>query len=374
MAFMRPRPRADGTTGYAVVYRHEGKESSVTFDLEVNADKFLTAVNTLGPERALKAFGIGPTKKSAAKPPGGGLTIADWVATHIDGLSGIAKSTEYDYRTYLRRDIGPALGAIPVTALTRADVAGWVDAMFEAGSSGKTIANKHGLLSAALAGAVAAGHITANPAAGTRLPRSEKVEMVFLTTEEFQQLRAGFTAHWLPLVDFMVATGARFGEIAALRPTDVDRGRGTVHIGRAMKRTYDAERYEIGPTKTAGSARTISVGSEILEALDYGNTTLFVTTKGGPLRIASWRANVWYKSVERAQARHGLLKQPRIHDMRHTCASWMIAAGIPLPVVQAHLGHEDISTTVRLYTHIDRRQADAAAAVMAAALRPVSRS
>jgi integrase len=45
----------------------------------------------------------------------------------------------------------------------------------------------------------------------------------------------------------------------------------------------------------------------------------------------------------------GLTKSPRVHDLRHTCASWMIAAGVPLPIIQQHLGHESIQTTIGVY-------------------------
>ena len=57
-------------------------------------------------------------------------------------------------------------------------------------------------------------------------------------------------------------------------------------------------------------------------------------------------------------------RRPRIHDLRHTCASWLIQAGVSMPVVQQHLGHESISTTVGLYTHLDRVTMKAAADVI----------
>jgi len=114
--------------------------------------------------------------------------------------------------------------------------------------------------------------------------------------------------------------------------------------------------------------RTVSVASDVLDALDYSRTYLFTNTRGGPLKGVGWRANVWYPAVKRAQDA-GLKKAPRIHDLRHTCASWMIARNVPLPVIQQHLGHESITTTVNLYGHLDRRDADVAAAVVAAALR-----
>ncbi|MFD6195709.1 tyrosine-type recombinase/integrase [Mycobacteriaceae bacterium NPDC060252] len=64
----------------------------------------------------------------------------------------------------------------------------------------------------------------------------------------------------------------------------------------------------------------------------------------------------------------GFDPRPRIHDLRHTCASWLIQAGVPLPVIQQHLGHESIQTTVDVYGHLDLRSARAAAEAMGKAL------
>ena len=72
----------------------------------------------------------------------------------------------------------------------------------------------------------------------------------------------------------------------------------------------------------------------------------------------------WLSLLKKAQ---GLAKIPgnlRIHDLRHTCASWMIGAGVPLVVVSRHLGHESIETTASVYSHVDRRSfAEAVAAI-----------
>jgi integrase len=54
--------------------------------------------------------------------------------------------------------------------------------------------------------------------------------------------------------------------------------------------------------------------------------------------------------------------------LRHTCASWLVLAGVPLPVVQQHLGHESINTTISLYAHIDPRSMQTAADVIGRAL------
>ncbi len=61
-------------------------------------------------------------------------------------------------------------------------------------------------------------------------------------------------------------------------------------------------------------------------------------------------------------------KVVRIHDARHTCASWLLASGIPINYVQAHLGHESIKTTVDRYGHIMPAKRAALTQALSAAL------
>jgi integrase len=72
--------------------------------------------------------------------------------------------------------------------------------------------------------------------------------------------------------------------------------------------------------------------------------------------------------VTRAKEK-GFAKSPRIHDIRHTHVSWLIAANIPLPKIQQRLGHESITTTVDRYghllVHLDDDVADALEAALA---------
>jgi integrase len=357
MASIRRRDRADGSTAYAVLYKLNSSQTAATFDTESAAVEFRDAVNSIGAERAMKAWGIGVTAR-VAKPKG--PTVSEWCAKYIASRTGITKGCRWDYESYVKHDITPVIGDVPITVLSRDDIAEFVQAMEERDLAGKTISNRHGFLSAALNSAVKQELIPSNPAAGTRLPRSEKAEMVFLNADEYALLWEGFSKYWRPMLDFMVMSGLRFGELTALKPSDVDLDRNTVHVGRAWKRTYGNPPYELGSTKTRMSNRTINVPHHVLEALDYSGEFLFLNTVGKPVWASTYRNGVWYPSVNRAK-QLGLKKAPRIHDMRHTCASWMIADGTPLPTVQRHLGHESYSTTVGIYGHLDRRDAEAAA-------------
>ena len=360
MAFVRERTRKDGTRYYSVTYRvggRAGRQSSTSFPDEAQAKRFCSLVDSLGPVKALEVAGIADTQRTLSK-----LTVGEWLARHIDSLTGVEKKTLSEYRRYVERDIGPAFGVVPLTKLTREHVAAWVNAMRDAGAATGTMQNKAGFLSGALRLAVKDGHLSGNPCEGIRLPRTEQPGPVFLTRDEFQVLKAAFSDRYKPLVEFLVASGCRASEALALKPSDVDREAGTVRITRSWKRAGSG--YELGPPKTRKSVRTINVPESVLAQLDYGGEWLFTGSNGGPVRLYSWRSNVWIKSRAKAMAA-GLSKCPRIHDMRHTCASWMIQAGVPLPVVQAHLGHESIQTTVDRYGHLDRSSHVAAADALA---------
>lgn len=354
-----------------MLYRLDGKQSSLSFEDFESADAFKKLADKFGPEKALTSLRADPTLNT--------VTVAEWLQHYIEHLTGLKKSTLYDYNSYLKNDIGPALGVLPLQSLTRDDVARWVNSMAAKGSSGKTIANKHGFLSAALSAAVPT-HIPFNPAAGQKLPETVRQEMVALTPQDFARLLDAVPEYWRPLVEFLVASGARWGEATALRPADINRTDGTVRISRAWKRTYEAGGigYEIGVPKTKRSIRTINVAKTTLDKLDYSGEYVFLNRAGRPVRGNGFHDRVWRPAVERVWPsrdtggnpipKDQLSPRPRIHDLRHTCATWMVLAGVPLPVVQSHLGHESVTTTIALYSHVDRRSAEAAADAIATAL------
>ncbi|MCX5044640.1 site-specific integrase [Aldersonia sp. NBC_00410] len=366
MASLRSGTRKDGSTYVQVLYRLDGKQTSTSFEDMASAVKFQSLARKFGPAKALEAIRTAPELSAT--------TVEEWLDHHIAHLTGVRKSTLYDYRCYAKNDIVPVLGDLPLTALSRDDIARWTQVLADKGASAKTIANKHGFLSSALNAAVRAGRLSANPAAGQRLPTSERPDMVCLTHDEFAKLLAAVTEPWRPLVEFLVASGCRWGEATALRPSDVDREAGIVRIARAWKRTYDRGGYELGPPKSKKSIRTINMPKSVLDKLDYSGDWLFVNRAGRPIRHNGFHDRVWQPAIERVWPsvdaegkpidKTKLVRRPRVHDLRHSCASWLIQAGVPLPVIQAHLGHESIQTTVSVYGHLDRRSMQAVAEAM----------
>lgn len=360
MASVREIVRKDGTKSFHVLYRMGDKQRALAFDNPKAADAFKATVEAHGPAKALDMYGLKPPPER--KP----LTVAQWVRHHIDHLTGVEQYTIDKYNAYLENDIRPQFGDLPLVKLSSDHIAAWVKHMETTGGrdgkghSPKTLRNKYGFLSGALNAAIPK-HIAANPCAARRLPRGDAEDdhdMRMLSRDEFQALHDAVTDHWKPLIEFMVATGLRWGEVSALQPRHVDVENATVKIRQAWK--YSSKGYTLGPPKTKRSRRTVDVPRRLIDALDLSQEFLFVNTTGDPIRYPGFSRRVWIPAVTKAR----LDPKPTPHDLRHTYASWQLAGGTPITVVSRQLGHESIQVTVDIYGDIDRASTRSAADFM----------
>jgi len=371
MAWVRTRHNSDGTTSYAVIYRHGGRQTSLTYTDEKAAARAAAAINA----------GLSPDELISPTPDASTLSVAEVVDRHVAQLTGVTDRTRHDYRIQARRHITPTLGGLPVASITRDHIATWVNALARKVST-KTLANLHGLLSAAMATAVESGWRTDNPCRGMRLPRSddhERADMLIFTPEQYRRLHAALPAHWRPFVAFLVASGARFSEATALAVGQVEPDGSQVRIIRAHKRQPDST-FEVGPTKTRRSRRTVVMPDDYAPILAdlvnsrRGDELVFTSPTGQQVRHSNFRNRVWVPAITAITvcpthlAEHRVSRTPglpepcgcagymtrraRIHDLRHTSASWMINIGVSLPVIQRRLGHESITTTVDTYGHL----------------------
>lgn len=385
MATIQTRFTTDGAARYRVRYRVDGAQKVTTFAVLKHAEKWLALLEAAGPEAALTAL---KTPASVTVP-----TITEHVTDHIDHLTGIQDGTRSDYRVMLDKHITPHLGSLPVTLVDRAAGARWLNALEKAGLSGKTIRNVHSLLSAALTSAARNKIIGENPIKGLRLPVTvREQEITFLTRDEYQRLLGHVPAYWQPLVQLLAETGMRWGEATALTVADVDLDRRTIRIRQAWKRTGSST-PKLGTTKGRQS-RTIAMPKRCADFLAARSKVaapgdfVFINTKGGPVRHTSFRTNVWVDAVasfagDTQTGKHkttrrttwdgkGTGKRPRIHDLRHSFASWAIAAGLSLTAIQRHLGHQSIKTTSDTYGHIFRADLDAFAQIIPEAIEPAA--
>jgi integrase len=343
---------SDGTTSWKVRYRLAGRQSSMTFygaTGKAGATKFCKALDSVGPERALAYL---HETTDAGGPED--VTLDQWAARYIRSLTGITDGTRETYTRIYRRCWHQALGHLPLRLVDRERIAAQVNAL-SAKRADKTVRNAHGLIAAMLQVAVVDGYIPANPCKGIRLPRRtshETTEHRYLTQGEFQQLLARIPEHYRPLVMLLVGSGMRWGEAEALTVSDLDLTTATVRISKAAKWSGCYTR-PVGPPKTPKSRRTIALPVQVVDLLRplvhgrAGNAQLFRSVNGCGLRHHTFY-DVWKVACDQSR----LQPRPRIHDLRHTHVAWLIASNVPLPVIQARLGHESITTTIDTYGHL----------------------
>ena len=300
------------------------------------------------------------------------LTVSEWAERWVATRTGIAPRTQHAYRVTLERHVLPKLGDLQLARLSRSDVEAWV-ASLQSTMAPKTLVNAHGVLSSMLESATRETPPLRpdNPARGIRLRRggTTDAEMCFLTHAEWallygclervstagREVDASIGQH-LGLV--LVGSGLRYSEATALQVKHVDLLAPvcTLRVAQAWKRLPDST-YRLDEPKTRRSRRTVTVSDEVRDVLitrcagKAPDELVFMTTTDSQLKNARFSTYYWQPAVERAQ-QQGLEKRPRIHDLRHTHAAWLIAAGRPLPSIQRRLGHESITTTVDTYGHL----------------------
>jgi len=191
------------------------------------------------------------------------------------------------------------------------------------------------------------------PCSEVNLPKRVDTEKRFLSVDELHHLADTIDPRHRTLILTAGYTGARFGELAALQPRDLDLARRRVTITRSLTEVRGAI-TETGP-KTAASKRSITLPQAVVDDLaDHldqhtnGRTDrVFAAPQGGPLRRRSFRQRFRLPAVDAS------VGQPcRFHDLRHTHAALLIAANIHPKLLQARLGHTSIKTTLDVYGHL----------------------
>jgi len=327
---------------YQARYRTPGgRTRSKTFDRRKDAEKWL--------RRELAQIDRGDW----IDPDAGTLTVAEWSDRWMASRLHIRDSTRERDETYLRSLILPHFGARRLRDITRHDIQDWIGELAEEGYAPATIQLAHGLVSMAFNAAVDDALIQRTPCAGVNLPRRSQVEKRFLGVEELHHLADTIDTRYRALVLTAGYTGARFGELAALQPRDLDLERRRLTITRSLAEVRGII-TETEP-KTAASKRSITlpqaVAGDLAAHLDQHTTRrtdrVFAAPQGGPLRRRSFRQRFWLPAVAAS------VRQPcRFHDLRHTHAALLIAANTHPKLLQSRLGHSSIKTTLDIYGHL----------------------
>lgn len=376
MPKVNTRQTSNGRTIYYVRTRDAlGRQTSERFDTRNAAERFAKRVERIGGPAAIAERNRTDRAADDYTP-----TLREYLPQHITQLTGVTDRTRLDYAAMARRTFLPHLGDHPLDTIDRAAVSKTINALEAQGLSAKSIANAHGLLSAIMATAVVNDLIGLNPCHRMRLPKSrehERRDERFLTHEEYHRLLAATPTAHRPLLVALFGTGLRWGEITALQVRDIQPTTPpTLRVTKAWKSTPGRPRH-VGPPKSGKSRRTVMLPAQVMEALAPllgrdGDALLFTGPRGGPVHHGPWRERVWVPACKTA----GLTDPvPRIHDARHTHASWLIEQGATLEMVQDQLGHESILTTRKVYGHLQPAMraalADAATRAMAMGAAPL---
>ena len=364
MANLETRPWKSGVS-HRIVWRQDGVKQQETFHDETAATRFKQLVEGHGnqwPHGWVKGVGfvdLGPTVEPDP-------TFGEWATRAIESRASATDRTRADYLRDVELHITPTFGETPLNKITKESVGRWLIDL--AGKrapknlSPKRIKDIHGLASSILRDAIESGDFQVQrnvfKGAAAKLPDVRTEEMVFLTRQEFDSLLAQIPQHYKPFVLFQYLTGLRWSEATALTVSDIQLlGRRTVTVNKAWKRQPD-NTFSLGPPKSRRSRRTISLPAEAVEVLiplvasRAGRDRLFTSVRGYTMHHGNFLYQIWKPAVLRAKDSSGLDKHPRIHDLRHSHASALIAEGVNLPAIQRRLGHESIQTTIDRYGHL----------------------
>jgi integrase len=228
----------------------------------------------------------------------------DWVASWESSRLHIRDSTRERDETYVRSLVLPHFGARQLRLITPADVQSWIGKLSAEGYAPATIQLAYGLLSMTFAAAVDAGPLVRSPYRGVKLPKRTRREMRFLNMEELHNLADAIDPRFRVLVLTAALTGARFGELAALRIGDLGLLRRRLTISRSLSEVRGGVQ-ETEP-KTAASRRIVALPASLtddlarhLVALSHDTTDReFTAPQGGPLRRRSFRQRFWMPAVQ----------------------------------------------------------------------------
>jgi integrase len=287
------------------------------------------------------------------------------------------------YQRTLELHISPFIGHVPVNTITPQAIEDWLRTLRLKGRGTATVRYSRVVLRTLLRHAQRSGWLVSNPAALASAPKHRKAEIAPLTPEQATQVLTAVAGHWMePIVLVAMACGLRLGEVLGLQWTDIDLTAGTLSVRRTLQRVHiprgpagqvaankDVDLHtgtkntargphktqlQVAETKTASSRRTLILPALVTERLTAHQAEMapirsrwvFSTLKGTPLEP---------RNVNRAwhllRVKAGLPKL-RIHDLRHSAASFALVLGISARAVADMLGHAETRTTLDLYTHV----------------------
>lgn len=329
--------------------------------------------------RGAEAKRVAGELEAAARRPGwrdpksGLITWGEWLA-EWQKARVIENTTTTNEASMIKTWLLPRWKDAPLAEIRKHDVQKWANAIratntrkladgkpnkgnpnYPATSSVRRYLN---VFVSSMSAAVDAELIDANPALGVKLPPMPPARQVYLTPEQYAAIRknVGSPAD-AAVIDWLVGTGARWGEMAGMHQAKFDTEKSLATISEAWDgleiKPYTkgirprevpvlpwvVEDYEASELETCGEHHRLG---------DCPGPLMFPSSTGKPRDDRNFTRQVWAPAVKAA----GLSDlAPTLHDLRHTYASWLIQAGVPIERVSELLGHGSLRTT-QIYAHL----------------------
>jgi len=287
-----------------------------------------------------------------------------FIKKHCEGNIGLVTINNYKR---LLRNILPLIGSYKLSKITPA----MLDTMYQKlkkGQKGKELSynsmyDYYKLVNAMYNQAIKWEFVEKNPNLKAHKPKKEKIERKFYDLEQVNELLSCLENECIKykaLITLALDSGARRGEISALRWSDIDFMAKTLKIDNSLKVVNGV--VDEKKAKTNSSNRVIILSNATIEVMkqykewqnDYikemgskwkGTDRIFTADNGEHMHPSTC-----YKIFTKITKKYNL-EHIRFHDIRHTTASLQISKGVNIKAVSDRLGHSSINITSDIYTH-----------------------
>lgn len=304
------------------------------------------------------------------------VTLETWVNTWLTvHKPNIEVTTRAGYEEKIRNYIIPTLGHYPIANLNQTLIQTWVNNLKDQGLAPRTIKNAYQCLHSSLKKAAVLRMIPYNPSDNVELPKIEAYNATVLTDEEIQAtVNAAKGTSCFLMVFLCLVVGVRRGELNALKWKHIDLVAGKIRI--EDNRVSVKGGAQTKAPKSKSSKRTITIGPKVCEVLKaakaeyeeerkaYGpgfcQEDYVIHLKNGCPYSPDSLTQKW----KRFRTKNNIDETCRLHDLRHSCATSMVANKVDTKTVQTRLGHSSSKITMDLYVHRTQAMDDNAAEIM----------
>jgi integrase len=303
-------------------------------------------------------------KSPGAKGAGSKQKIAAFLNTWLEDVVKLANRAQ-TYRSYewiVRVHLIPGLGKLTLEKLNKRTLQAFIADRSKSGLSPATVKHINATLRAALS--QAEDEIDRNVAKMVKLPRALKYKPTVLSPEQAKAFLL-FTADHPQSALFSVALslGLRRGEIVGLRWQDIDFVAGMLRVTHSLERIKGSG-LQLGDLKSEKAQRALRLPQVCVLALARQKENqriarewcgakwkqtdfVFTTSVGTPMQ-----PEMVTREFKAVIAACGLPRRMRLHDLRHSCATLLLAQGVHTKLVQETLGHSTYQLTMDTYSHM----------------------